>query len=124
MQPQLAIGMPTDFASTSSFHVAVIPDGNGRWATARGLPRSDGHRAGIAAVRRTVTAAPDLGISTLTMHAFSCDNWRRPAPEVHAILGCVGRFLDAETPTCRREGIQVTVIGRRDRLPPDVLEAI
>lgn len=124
MPPHHAARAPIDFAITSSLHVAVIPDGNGRWATARGLPRTDGHRAGIDAVRRTVTAAPDLGISTLTMHAFSCDNWRRPAPEVRAILGCVGRFLDAETPTCRREGIRVTVIGRRDRLPPEVLQSI
>lgn len=115
---------PLHFAVTSPLHVAVIPDGNGRWATARGLPRSAGHRAGIDAVRRTVAAAPDLGIRTLTMHALSCDNWRRPLAEVHGILGCVAQFLGSETPACRREGIRVTVIGRRDRLPPDVLGAI
>lgn len=116
--------MPLHFAQQSSLHVAVIPDGNGRWATARGLPRAAGHRAGVEAVRRTVEAAPGLGIGTLTLHTFSCDNWRRPEAEVRSILGCVGELLVSETPACARNGVRVSVIGRRDRLPTDVLAAI
>jgi undecaprenyl diphosphate synthase len=116
--------MPFHFAKQSSLHVAVIPDGNGRWATARGLPRTAGHRAGVDAVRRTVEAAPGLGIGTLTLHTFSCDNWRRPEAEVRAILACVGELLVSETPACARNGVRVSVIGRRDRLPADVLAAV
>ena len=113
-----------NFAKQSTLHVAIIPDGNGRWAQVRGLPRAAGHRAGVEAVRRSVEAAPGLGISTLTVHALSCDNWRRPAEEVHAILACVGEFLTAETAGCVRSGVRVSVIGRRDRLPEEVLAAI
>lgn len=116
--------MRTDFVQQSPLHVAVLPDGNGRWALARGLPRSDGHRAGVDAVRRVVRAAPDLGIGLLTIHGLSCDNWQRPAPEVRSILACIGAFLDLETPACVRAGVRVTVFGCRDRLPPDVRRAI
>ena len=112
--------MPTNFAKQSALHVALIPDGNGRWATARGLPRTAGHRAGIEAVRRTVEAAPGLGIGTLTLHALSCDNWRRPAEEVHAILGCIGEYLATETAACARGGVRVSVLGRRDRWPDEL----
>ncbi len=113
-----------DFASTSTLHVAVIPDGNGRWATARGLPRTEGHRAGVEAVRRTMRVAPDLGIGTLTIQALSCDNWRRPAAEVRSILSCVASFLDSESPEFLRQEIRVTVFGWRDRLPPEVLRSV
>ena len=122
--------MTTDFAVQSTFpytaaplHVAIVPDGNGRWAVARGLPRSAGHRAGLGAVRRAVAAAPALGIGTLTIDALSSDNWRRPRAEVLSILGLVAEFLrglaDGD-----RTGARVTVIGRRDRLPDDVRDAI
>jgi undecaprenyl diphosphate synthase len=101
-----------------SLHVAVIMDGNGRWARARGLPREDGHRAGSESVRRTVEAAADpaSGIGWLTLYAFSSDNWRRPPHEVGALLGLFGEYLRAETQRCLENGIRLSVIGRRDRL--------
>jgi undecaprenyl diphosphate synthase len=98
-------------------HVAVIMDGNGRWARRRGLPRTAGHRAGVAAVRRVVECAPDLGVSTLTLYAFSSDNWRRPAAEVEAIFWLLRAYLRMETPKLRQRGARLSVIGRRDRLP-------
>ena len=97
-------------------HVAIIMDGNGRWATCRGLARSAGHRAGATAVRRAVRAAPSLGVGTLTLFAFSADNWRRPAAEVSILMGLVGSYLRRETSTCITNGVRVTIIGRRDRL--------
>src|SRR5579862_8046368 len=98
-------------------HVAIIMDGNGRWATRRSLPRVAGHRAGAAAVRRTVEAAPDLGISVLTLYAFSEDNWSRPAREVSALMKLLGRYLTQETDRCVANGVRLEAIGRRDRLP-------
>ncbi|HVN63233.1 MAG TPA: di-trans,poly-cis-decaprenylcistransferase [Candidatus Binataceae bacterium] len=102
----------------SSIHAAIIMDGNGRWASRRGLPRAAGHRAGAAAVRRTVEAAPDLGISTLTLYAFSEDNWSRPPREVSALMKLLGRYLAEETSRCIANGVRLQAIGRRDRLPP------
>ena len=99
------------------FHVAIIMDGNGRWALARGLPRVAGHRAGAIAVRRVVEAAPDLGIKTLTLYAFSEDNWTRPAREVTALMKLLGRYLVEETARCVKNGVRLEAIGRRDRLP-------
>lgn len=99
------------------FHVAIIMDGNGRWATSRGLPRVAGHQAGARAVRRTIEAAPDLGISILTLYAFSEDNWRRPAREVSALMKLLGRYLEQETERCIANGVCLEAIGRRDRLP-------
>src|SRR5262245_7262499 len=98
-------------------HVAIIMDGNGRWATRRGLPRTAGHRAGVDTVRRIVEAAPDAGITTLTLFAFSSDNWRRPADEVGALMGLLETYLRAELCRLARNGARLTVIGRRDRLP-------
>jgi undecaprenyl diphosphate synthase len=97
-------------------HVAIIMDGNGRWAERRGLARGAGHRAGAEAVRRTVRAAPALGIGTLTLFAFSSDNWRRPATEVDLLMSLVGEFIRRETASCVENGIRVSMIGRRDRL--------
>jgi len=105
-------------------HVGVIMDGNGRWAERRGLPRRFGHRAGADAVRRTVENAPRLGIETLTLYAFSCDNWRRPAPEVEALMSLFEDYLGRERKRALREGLRVSVIGRRDRLRPSLLDAI
>jgi undecaprenyl diphosphate synthase len=99
------------------FHVAIIMDGNGRWAKGRGLPRIAGHQAGARAVRRAVEAAPDLGISILTLYAFSEDNWRRPAREVSALMKLLGRYLEQETERCIANGVRLEAIGRRDRLP-------
>lgn len=105
-------------------HVAIIMDGNGRWAAQRGLPRLMGHRAGAEAVRRTLEAAPGLGIRYLTLYAFSSDNWKRPAPEVSGLMRLLSSYMRQEAANCYRNGVQVRVIGRRDRLQPRVLEAI
>jgi undecaprenyl diphosphate synthase len=99
-------------------------DGNGRWATRRGLPRVAGHRAGVAAVRRIVEHAPDLGISLLTLYAFSSDNWRRPAPEVQTIFWLMRAYLRLETERLGQAGARLEVIGRRDRLPKLLLREI
>ncbi len=104
-----------------SLHAAIIMDGNGRWANRRGLPRAAGHRAGATAVRRTIEAAPDLGISTLTLYAFSEDNWSRPAREVSALMKLLGRYLTQETGRCIANGVRLQAIGRRDRLPAPLL---
>jgi undecaprenyl diphosphate synthase len=105
-------------------HVAIICDGNGRWATSRGLPRSAGHRAGAQAARSVIRSAPQLGIHTLTLFALSSANWRRPPAEVNAILEILEEYLRAETIHCIDEGIRLNVIGRRDRVPPALREAI
>jgi undecaprenyl diphosphate synthase len=105
-------------------HVAIIMDGNGRWAARRGLPRSSGHREGVEALRRVTEAAPELGVGTLTVYAFSSDNWRRPRAEVSALMKLLRRYLKAETAALRRNGTRLTVIGRRDRLPPGLAEGI
>lgn len=105
-------------------HVAIIMDGNGRWAQARGLPRVAGHRRGAVAVRRTVEAAVKLGVRTLTLYAFSADNWRRPPAEVAALMRLFREYLRKETEDCLRHGVRISVIGRRDRLAPDIVAAI
>jgi undecaprenyl diphosphate synthase len=105
----------------NGLHVAVIMDGNGRWANARRLPRSAGHRAGAEAVRRTVEAAPSLGISVLTLYAFSADNWRRPSREVSALMKLLGHYLNQETERCIANGVRLQAIGRRDRLSAPLL---
>lgn len=101
----------------SPVHVGIIMDGNGRWATSRGLPRLAGHEAGIDALRRVTEAAPQEGVGTLTLYAFSCDNWRRPAPEVAGLMAMLRLYLGQEVGRLIRNGIRLTVIGRRDRLP-------
>ncbi|MEO8188804.1 MAG: polyprenyl diphosphate synthase [Acidobacteriota bacterium] len=110
--------------SEGPFHVAIIMDGNGRWATARGMARALGHRRGAHAVRRTVRAAPGLKITTLTLFAFSSDNWKRPPQEVRMLLRLFGEYLRAEQEELERNGVRLSVIGRRDRLPGSVLDAI
>jgi undecaprenyl diphosphate synthase len=110
--------------SHDPLHVAVIMDGNGRWAARRGLPRTAGHRAGADAVRRVVEAAPALGITTLTLFAFSSDNWRRPRDEVAALMGLLRRYLQAELARLIDNDVRLTVIGRRDRLPDGIGNAI
>ena len=112
--------------STSSLprHVAIIMDGNGRWAARQGLPRVAGHRAGIAAVRRIVERASDAGIRCLTLYAFSSDNWRRPPAEVQSIFWLLRAFLRLETKRLLARGARLEMIGRRDRLPRPALRAI
>ncbi len=97
-------------------HLAIIMDGNGRWALARGLPRVAGHRAGVEAVRRIVKAAPGLGIGTLTLFAFSAANWQRPQPEVANLMRLLHEYLLAETTDCAAHDVRVSFLGRRDRL--------
>jgi undecaprenyl diphosphate synthase len=108
----------------SKFHVAIIMDGNGRWARSRGLPRLAGHHAGAGSVRKVVEAAPDLGIRVLTLYAFSSDNWKRPPAEVRGLMRLFRAHLASETPELKKNGVRLQVIGRRDRLPVEVLEAI
>jgi undecaprenyl diphosphate synthase len=98
-------------------HVAIIMDGNGRWATRRGLPRHAGHEAGTEAVRRVAAAAPEHGIGTLTLYAFSADNWRRPQTEVAALMGLFRAYLRAQLARLAETGTRLSIIGRRDRLP-------
>ena len=105
-------------------HVAIIMDGNGRWATRRGRPRPAGHRAGADAVRRVIESAPEHGIETLSLYAFSSDNWHRPAAEVAALMRLFVRYLREETARCIETGVCVSVIGRRDRLPDTVCAAV
>lgn len=115
---------PPAMAQAQRLHVAIISDGNGRWATSRGLPRSAGHRAGAEAARRVIEAAPRLGIHTLTLFALSSANWKRPVAEVHAILRLLHEYLFAETTHCIDEGVRLSIIGRRDRLPATLRQAI
>jgi undecaprenyl diphosphate synthase len=106
------------------WHVAIIMDGNGRWATRRGLPRSAGHRAGVKTVRKVVEAAPGLGIATLTLFAFSSDNWRRPEGEVKTLMSLLRHYLRADVRELIDNGVRLSVIGRRDRLPDGLAEEI
>ena len=109
---------------STSFHVAIVMDGNGRWATRRGLPRAAGHRAGADAVRRVVEIAPGCGITALSLYAFSSDNWRRPATEVSTLMRLFARYLRSETAELIAQGVKLIVIGRRDRLPASLVAAI
>ena len=105
-------------------HVAIIMDGNGRWATLRGLARTEGHRAGATRIRELAPAAPALGVETLTLYAFSANNWARPEREVRDLMEIFQKFFDSEASEWQRSGLRVSVIGRRDRLPGPLLEAI
>jgi undecaprenyl diphosphate synthase len=105
-------------------HIAVIMDGNGRWAARRHLPRTAGHRAGAKGVDAVVTAAARRGIGTLTLYAFSADNWNRPAAEVNGLFTLLRRHLLTQTQRCLEQSIRINVIGRRDRLAPSLLQSI
>jgi undecaprenyl diphosphate synthase len=111
-------------ATTDRLHVAIICDGNGRWATSRALPRSAGHRAGAETAQTIIRCAPRLGIHTLSLFTLSSANWQRPTAEVEGILGILHEYLQTETSHCLEEGIRLSVIGRRDRLPATLREAI
>jgi undecaprenyl diphosphate synthase len=109
---------------SGGIHAAIIMDGNGRWAQERGLPRIAGHRAGADTVRRVVKASPELDITRLTLYAFSSDNWRRPRTEVSTLMTLLRRYLRSEANELRESGVRLSIIGRRDRLPASVVEAI
>jgi len=105
-------------------HVAIIMDGNGRWAKQRGLPRTLGHRAGVNALKRTVEAAPEFGVEWLTVYGFSTENWRRPAHEVSELMGLLKSYVQNDLARLEREGVRVRVIGQRANLSPDIMEVI
>ena len=104
--------------------VAIIMDGNGRWAERQGLPVAEGHRAGTRALRRTVEAAIDLGVETLAVYAFSTENWSRPEAEVGALMEIFGETIERELPDLARQGVHVRFMGRRDRAPDELREQI
>ena len=105
-------------------HVAVIMDGNGRWANARGLPRTAGHRKGAEAVRNVIEAAAQRGVGYLTLFGFSSENWTRPQDEISDLMGLLRMYLETEVKTLCAKGIQLSVIGDRDRLAPDIVAMI
>src|SRR5438067_8023687 len=114
----------TSHPERAQMHVAIIMDGNGRWATARHLPRSAGHTAGVRTARNIVESAVRAGIGTLTLYAFSSDNWSRPTPEVNALMRLLRRSLHTESKRCLENGVRLTIVGRRDRLPAALRAAI
>ncbi len=105
-------------------HVAIIMDGNGRWAKARGMPRTAGHRRGVETVRATVRAAGELGIEYLTLFGFSTENWKRPLDEVNFLMGLLRQYLRAELETLAKEGARLRVVGDRDGLAADIVDMI
>jgi undecaprenyl diphosphate synthase len=108
----------------NGIHVGIIMDGNGRWASARGLPRTAGHRVGVRTARKIVEAATRAGVGTLTLYAFSADNWSRPTPEVSALMRLFRRALITESKRCLNNGVRLTIVGRRDRLPGMLVQTI
>ncbi len=116
--------MQSACAHKDNLHLAIIMDGNGRWASRRGLPRTAGHHAGVAAVRRVMDAAPALGVSTVTLFAFSSDNWRRPTEEVAALMLLLQAYLRSERRRLVENEVRLSVIGRRDRLDGRLLRQI
>lgn len=115
---------PGDSAAASPLHVAVVMDGNGRWAKQRGLPRTVGHRAGVEALKRTVAAAADCNIRWLTVFGFSTENWNRPAAEVAELMALPGRYFASDIVRLEREGVRVRVIGRREGLSRELVRII
>ncbi len=114
----------TDCDKQSVRHVAIIMDGNGRWAMSRGLPRSVGHRAGVEAVRRTVRAAAEIKIPYLTLYSFSSENWGRPAEEINDLMGLLARFIRRDLAELHQNNICIRVIGERDRVDPELMALI
>src|SRR6201992_1522902 len=106
--------------SENPLHVAIIMDGNGRWAAARGLPGAEGHRRGVEALRRVVRAASDLGVLYLTIFSFSSENWSRPATEIGDLFGLLRRFIRNDLATLHRDGVRARIIGERAGLEPDI----
>jgi undecaprenyl diphosphate synthase len=108
----------------AGLHVAIVMDGNGRWAKQRGLPRALGHRAGVAALRRTVEGAPAVGIERLTVFGFSTENWRRPQREISELMGLLKAYFQSDLVRLERDGVRVKILGRRIGLEPDILEIV
>jgi undecaprenyl diphosphate synthase len=110
--------------TTAPRHIAIIMDGNGRWAAERGLPRAEGHRQGVEAVRRTVKAALELGITHLTLFSFSSENWSRPKQEIHHLFGLMRRFVRRDLADLHKNGVKIRIIGTRLGLDDDILRLI
>jgi undecaprenyl diphosphate synthase len=108
----------------AGIHIGIIMDGNGRWAAARGLPRTAGHRAGLRTARMIVEEATRAGVGTVTLYAFSSDNWSRPTPEVTALMTLFRRALITESKRCLNNGVRLTIVGRRDRIPQSLVQTI
>ena len=123
-RPEVAVAGRDDGRHGVPTHIGVIMDGNGRWAAARGLPRLEGHRRGVEALRRTVDAAAALGIRFLTVYSFSSENWTRPIQEVSDLLALLKRFIRKDLADLHRNNVRVRVIGERDRLPPDICQLL
>jgi undecaprenyl diphosphate synthase len=124
LMKSLREGAPAAAADAAPAHVAIIMDGNGRWAKARGMPRGFGHKAGVDALKRVTEAAPHLGVQRLTVFGFSTENWRRPAGEVSELMRLMKTYVRSDLDRLRREGIRVHILGRRTGLPPDILQTI
>src|ERR1700681_4653269 len=107
-------------APTAPRHVAIIMDGNGRWASARGLPRAEGHRRGVEALRRTIRAAGEIGIQVITIFSFSSENWSRPAAEIGELMGLLRRFIRNDLAELHKSNVRVRIIGERDDLASDI----
>ncbi len=107
-------------APTAPRHVAIIMDGNGRWASARGLPRAEGHRRGVEALRRTIRAAGEIGIQIITIYSFSAENWSRPAAEIMELMGLLRRFIRNDLAELHKSNVRVRIIGEREGLEPDI----
>jgi len=118
---QVRIARACDGADEPPRHVAIIMDGNGRWAAARGMPRALGHRQGVEAVRKTVRAAIELGIAYLTIYSFSSENWTRPADEIDDLMGLMKRFIRRDMAELHKAGVKIAVIGEREQVDPELM---
>lgn len=116
--------MSASSVTPKPLHVAIIMDGNGRWAEGRGVPRALGHREGVQALRRTIKSAPDLGVKCLTVFGFSTENWSRPADEVSDLMGLVRTFIGGDLKKLDKAGVRVRVLGRRNGVPADIIKLI
>jgi undecaprenyl diphosphate synthase len=124
MTPSKITRRPSPHPERAQMHVAIIMDGNGRWATSRALPRTAGHHAGVRTARNIVESAVRAGIGTLTLYAFSSDNWSRPRPEVLGLMRLFRRSLLVESKRCLENGVRLSIVGRRDRLPASLRQTI
>src|SRR5580704_1182269 len=122
--PSERVLRPVGSSEGAGLHVAIIMDGNGRWAKQRGLPRALGHRAGVAALRRTVEGAEALDVACLTVVAVSTENWSRPESEVSEILGLMKAYFASDLGRLERNGVKVRIVGRRTGLSPDILAIV
>ncbi|MEA2936282.1 MAG: undecaprenyl diphosphate synthase [Variibacter sp.] len=120
MNERAAVPLATGSDGPAPRHVAIIMDGNGRWAAARGLPRGEGHRRGVEALRRTVRAAGDIGIGYLTIFSFSSENWARPAAEVRDLMNLLRRFIRKDLAELHGNGVRVRITGEREGLEPEI----